>query len=118
MTRPMSDDFDSSVFPPADPISDPLPDGHIRVARIVEYIGPKEAVEKQIERSIHGTRILPNRLQIRAETIAEPQKVWVVTCEQAYANSFSVHDVYRNEHDARKAIEGDRDLRVEEFELK
>ena len=28
----------------------------IRILRIIEYVGPRDAVEKQIEDSIHGTR--------------------------------------------------------------
>lgn len=31
----------------------------VRVLRIVEYVGPREAIESQIERSIHGTRRFP-----------------------------------------------------------
>lgn len=28
----------------------------IRVLRVVEYVGPRDAVEKQVANSIHGTR--------------------------------------------------------------
>lgn len=28
----------------------------IRVLRIIEYVGPRDAVEEQIKRSLHGTR--------------------------------------------------------------
>lgn len=34
----------------------------IRVLRIIEYTGPREAIEDQINRSIHGTRVYNHRL--------------------------------------------------------
>lgn len=39
-----------------------MPDDYIRVLRLIEYEGPREFVESQVERSIHGTRVfnLPN----------------------------------------------------------
>lgn len=46
----------------------------VRILRIVEYIGPREAIEKQIENSIHGTRRFDHRLgpvTINAVTIGE-----------------------------------------------
>lgn len=32
---------------------------NIRVLRVIEYTGPRDLVEKCIERSIHGARIVP-----------------------------------------------------------
>ena len=29
----------------------------VRVLRLVEYVGPRDLVEEQVKRSIHGTRI-------------------------------------------------------------
>lgn len=41
----------------------------VRVLRIIEYTGPRYAVEAQIERSLQGTKKLPNGVVIRAATI-------------------------------------------------
>lgn len=41
----------------------------VRVLRIIEYTGPRSAVEAQIERSLQGTKKLPNGLAIRVATI-------------------------------------------------
>lgn len=44
----------------------------VRVLRIVEYVGPRDLIEKQIEQSIHGTRKFGPRgleVTIRAATI-------------------------------------------------
>lgn len=49
----------------------------IRVLRILEYTGPREAVERQIKRSIHGERVIRDgsrpgdTITIRAATIGE-----------------------------------------------
>lgn len=46
----------------------------VRVLRIVEYVGPREAIEKQVANSIHGSRTYPTRfgeVTIRAATIGE-----------------------------------------------
>lgn len=32
------------------------PSDFVRVFRLIEYVGPRELVKKQIERSLHGTR--------------------------------------------------------------
>lgn len=47
---------------------------NVRVLRIIEYTGPRDMVEEQIEKSIHGTRSFTNRhgnanVVIRAVTI-------------------------------------------------
>lgn len=44
----------------------------VRVLRIVEYVGPRDLIEKQIEQSIHGTKNFGPRgleITIRAATI-------------------------------------------------
>lgn len=41
----------------------------VRVLRIVEYSGPRDWVEQQIERSIHGTKDLGQGRIIRVATI-------------------------------------------------
>jgi len=41
----------------------------IRILRVIEYRGPRKAVESQVERSLHGTRRLPNGVVISAATI-------------------------------------------------
>jgi hypothetical protein len=45
----------------------------VRVLRIVEYVGPRDLVEDQIARSIHGTRHcgLHGQIRITAATIGE-----------------------------------------------
>lgn len=50
---------------------------NIRVLRIVEYIGPRDAVEEQIRKSLHGERegalskVTGVRCTIRATTLGE-----------------------------------------------
>ena len=41
----------------------------IRVLRIIEYVGPRDWVEKTVEKSIHGTKAMDNGAVIRAATI-------------------------------------------------
>lgn len=51
-----------------------MTDDIVRVLRIIEYIGPREMIEKQIANSIHGTRRFDTRLgpvAINAATIGE-----------------------------------------------
>jgi hypothetical protein len=47
----------------------------VRVLRVVEYVGSREDVEKQIENSIHGTRRFRTgsggEMQIRVATVGE-----------------------------------------------
>lgn len=46
----------------------------IRVLRILEYVGPREAVEEQLKHSIHGerrVRKLGGEVVIRAATLGE-----------------------------------------------
>ena len=46
----------------------------IRVLRIVEYVGPREMVERQVAASIHGLRRfyrVGEEMQVRAATIGE-----------------------------------------------
>ena len=40
----------------------------VRVLRVIEYVGEREAVEACIAKSIHGVKVLPN-YEIRAATI-------------------------------------------------
>jgi hypothetical protein len=42
----------------------------VRVLRIVEYVGPRDRIEKQIANSLHGTKTW-NDIQISAATIGE-----------------------------------------------
>lgn len=41
----------------------------IRVLRIIEYIGPRDLVEEQIKRSIHGTKNWGNGITINVATL-------------------------------------------------
>ncbi len=41
----------------------------IRVLRVIEYTGPRRAVEDQVHRSLHGEKKLPNGVVIRAVTV-------------------------------------------------
>lgn len=43
----------------------------IRVLRVIEYRGPRAEVELQVERSIHGTKRLPNGVIISAATVGQ-----------------------------------------------
>lgn len=42
----------------------------IRVQRLIIYEGPRDIVEKQIEKSVHGTREFGNGAKIFAVTLA------------------------------------------------
>lgn len=54
-------------------MSDKKPQDIVRVLRIIEYVGPRDIVEKTVAQSIHGTKTVPSRdgdrLVIRAATI-------------------------------------------------
>lgn len=41
----------------------------VRVLRVIEYIGPREWVEKTVGNSIHGTKTVQPNCEIRAATI-------------------------------------------------
>ena len=41
----------------------------IRVLRVIEYIGPRDEVEEQVARSIHGTRRCDKGMIIKAATV-------------------------------------------------
>ena len=43
----------------------------IRVIRIIEYVGPRRRIEKQIAHSIHGTRHIGNDCAFTAVTLGE-----------------------------------------------
>lgn len=49
----------------------PNPPEIVRVLRVVEYSGPRAAVEKQVANSIHGERRLPNGVVIKAASLGE-----------------------------------------------
>jgi hypothetical protein len=50
-------------------------DERVRVLRVIEYIGPREWVEKTVAQSIHGTRRVPTGGEIRAATIGSYPEV-------------------------------------------
>lgn len=41
----------------------------VRVLRVVEYIGDREWVEKAVGNSLHGTKVIVGKGEIRAATI-------------------------------------------------
>ena len=41
----------------------------IRVLRVIEYTGPRDKVENQVSRSLHGEKRLPNGVTIKAVTV-------------------------------------------------
>ena len=43
----------------------------VRVIRIIEYVGPRSKVEKQIKLSVHGTKDHGNGVRITAVTLGE-----------------------------------------------
>jgi hypothetical protein len=43
----------------------------VRVLRVIEYTGPRDKVEDQIERSLHGTKRLPNGVVIKGATLGD-----------------------------------------------
>lgn len=42
---------------------------NIRVLRVIEYTGPRDKVEDQVARSLHGEKRLPNGVTIKAATV-------------------------------------------------
>lgn len=50
-----------------------MPEDKVRILRIVEYIGSRSVVERQIANSIHGTRKFgpSNEMTINVATIGE-----------------------------------------------
>ena len=42
---------------------------YIRVLRVIEYTGPRDKVEDQVARSLHGEKKLGNGIVIRAATV-------------------------------------------------
>jgi hypothetical protein len=48
----------------------------VRVLRIIEYVGPRDQVEKQVARSLHGERQIGNMV-IRVATIGTYPEVLV-----------------------------------------
>lgn len=60
-----------------------MPDQDIvRVLRIIEYVGPRNQVEQQVEKSIHGSR-KHNGVTIRAATIGNYPEI--LGCEKLTA---------------------------------
>jgi hypothetical protein len=43
----------------------------VRVLRIIEYVGPRNWVERVVSESIHGTKMIGDDRMIRAATIGE-----------------------------------------------
>jgi len=41
----------------------------VRVLRVIEYTGPRDKVEDQVARSLHGEKRLPNGITIKAATV-------------------------------------------------
>ena len=53
----------------------------VRVLRVIEYVGPRDQVEEQVKRSIHGERQV-REMVIRAATIGEyPELLDVPSCD-------------------------------------
>ncbi len=54
-----------------------LKPGHVRVLRVIEYIGPKEQVAMIVKRSIHGHQCFDRESVIRAKTVSvNPHNNW------------------------------------------
>jgi hypothetical protein len=59
----------------------------VRVLRVIEYIGEREAVEACVAMSLHGVKILPN-YDIRAATIGiYPEVLKNLTDERGEVNN-------------------------------
>lgn len=43
----------------------------IRILRLIEYVGPRAAVEEQVKRSLHSTKETSRGVFIRATTLGE-----------------------------------------------
>ena len=52
---------------------------NIRILRIIEYTGPREKVEDQVARSLHGEKRLPNGVTIKAATVGTYPEI-IDTC--------------------------------------
>jgi hypothetical protein len=55
----------------------------IRVIRILEYVGPRDKIEKQIAYSVHGTKDWGNGVRIRAATLGEFPEILEKVLEKA-----------------------------------
>jgi hypothetical protein len=53
----------------------------VRVIRIIEYVGPRSKIEKQIERSLHGTKDHGNGVKITAVTLGEYPEIMAAAQE-------------------------------------
>lgn len=43
----------------------------IRILRVIEYSGPRDVVEKQVERSCHGEYRMPSGVTMRVATVGD-----------------------------------------------
>lgn len=54
----------------------------IRVFRLIEYYGPRDKVEEEIAKSIHGERIFFNEVRVRATTVGPTHDI--VTTDELF----------------------------------
>ena len=59
----------------------------IRVFRLIEYVGDRDAVEAQIKNSLHGTKSGKGNCQITGTTLGEfpeelKENMYIATCEK------------------------------------
>lgn len=66
----------------------------VRVLRLVEYVGPRDAVQDQVLHSLHGTRIGAKTVKITAVTISMfPEKVLESAAQESYRKAM----IYREQ---------------------
>jgi hypothetical protein len=49
----------------------------VRVLRVIEYVGPRDKIEKQLANSLHGPRDCGNGVTIRAATIGSYPEILI-----------------------------------------
>lgn len=69
----------------------------VRVLRVIEYVGPRDWVERTLEKSIHGTLRISEVTTISAVTVGEfaelLSKVDIKMCGETFTDGYGFIDV-------------------------
>ena len=71
----------------------------IRIMRLVEYIGPRDLVEEQVRRSLHGEKSIADRFGIRNSSRAGLVVIRATTLGE-FPDHYSAEFVNENRKDA------------------
>lgn len=85
-----------------------MTDDYVRILRIYEFSGPRHAVEEQIEKSIHGTKIIPSTgVVIKGQTIGtfpEVMSPCEVEDDQAHAMLSQISKLERENEELERLL--------------